>query len=65
MKVSDLKHLVNLLEQRGINDDFDLRFSWFNEGHCVDLVLDQIVYNNQLFDIGHSDKVVNIFVEEE
>lgn len=64
MKLSDIKHLVNALEQRGINDDYDLKFSWFNEGHCVDLVLDNIVYDNRKFDIGHSDKVVNIFVED-
>lgn len=62
MKLSDIKELVNLLEKRGINDDFNLQFSWFNEGHCVDLALDK--ENNQLFDIGHSDKTVNIFIEE-
>lgn len=62
MKLSDIKELVNLLEKRGITDDFNLTFNWFNEGHCVDLILDKV--NNQLFDVGHSDKKVNIFIEE-
>lgn len=64
MKLSDIKHLVNILEQKGINDDYDLNFSWFDEGSCIDLVLENTDNDNQLFDIGHSDKIVNIFVEE-
>lgn len=64
MKLSDIKHLVNILEQRGINDNYNLNFCWFDEGNCIDLVLENTENDNQLFDIGHSDKVVNIFVEE-
>lgn len=67
MKLSDIKYLVNLLELRGVNDDFDLKFTvnmcpndWPD---FEDFVLDRTDNNNQRFDIGHSDKVVNIFIE--
>lgn len=67
MKLSDIKRLVNLLESRGINDDFDLKFvvnmcpnDWPD---IEDFVLDRTDNDNQRFDIGHSDKVVNIFTE--
>lgn len=68
MKISDIKHLVNLLEARGINDDFDLKFvcNMGTEGHwpvIEDFTLDKTNNDNQRFDIGHSDKIVNIFIE--
>ena len=67
MKLSDIKHLVNLLESRGVNDDFDLKFvvnTCHNDWPDIeDLVLDRTDNDFQRFDIGHSDKVVNIFTE--
>lgn len=66
MKLSDIKHLVSLLESRGIDDNFNLKFvcnmtpnDWPD---IEDLVLDETDNDNQRFDIGHSDKSVNIFV---
>lgn len=68
MKLSDIKHLVNLLESRGINDDFDLKFvcnlsspGW--SPVIEDFALDKTDNDYQRFDIGHSDKIVNIFLE--
>lgn len=69
MKLSHIKQLVNLLESRGINDDFDLKFvaNIASENHwpvIEDFVLDETDNNNQRFDIGRSDKVVNIFINK-
>ena len=67
MKLSDIKHLVQLLESRGINDDYDLKFV-ANISECPqfieleDFVLDETDNDYQRFDIGHSDKIVNIFL---
>jgi len=65
MKLSDLKHLVNLLESRGINDDYNLKFTCNmtpNDWHNIeDMVLDETDIDSQRFDIGHSDKSVSIY----
>lgn len=68
MKLSEIKHLVNLLESRGVNDDFNLKFvcNLAPENYAPlieDFVLDRSDNDFQRFDIGHSDKVVNIFLE--
>lgn len=68
MKLSDIKHLVNLLESRGVNDDFDLKFVANTADNAQwptfeEFVLDETDNDFQRFDIGHSDKVVNIFTE--
>lgn len=69
MKLSDIKHLVKILEDRNITDDFDLKFvcnMTSGEEHwpvIEEFILDETDNDNQRFDIGHSDKVVNIFID--
>lgn len=69
MKLSDIKHLVNLLESRGVDNNFDLKFvcNLASETHypvIEDFVLDETDNDYQRFDIGHSDKIVNIFISK-
>lgn len=69
MKLSDIKHLVEVLESRGIDDSFDLKFAVNlcpnGRPDIESFVLDKTDNDHQRFDIGHSDKIVSIFTEIE
>lgn len=67
MNISNIKHLIKLLEERGVTDEFDLKFT-ANTSDCAqcfnieEFILDDTNNDYQRFDIGHSDKLVNIFL---
>lgn len=68
MKLSEIKRLTRLLEMCGVNDDFDLTFTHsVNDGSRYGLTIEEFELEspeNNGYDIGHSSKVVNVFLKE-
>ena len=68
MKLSELKRLTHLLEMGGVNDDFDLTFTHtIDDGSKYGLTIEEFELEspeNNGYDIGHSSKIVNIFLKE-